>query len=143
MRTCPSSRFTYSINKENCTRGIVLEDPRGISFRILRESPADRRFASGIAGVFQRESLGFVAKCRKFLARLVDCRAADDRGLSMHIVSDYANARAFVLPGPTPRTRAGVASLTAILFVRARLHRKFRAMRRFARSKCFRSRFDL
>lgn len=69
-----------------------------------------------------------MAKYRKFLACPADYRAADDRGLSMHIVSDYANARAFVLLGPTPRT--GVARLTATLFVRTRLHRKFRAMRR-------------
>lgn len=46
----------------------------------------------------------------------VDYRAADDRGLSMHIVSDYANARTFVLLGRTPPT--GVASLTATLFAR-------------------------
>lgn len=47
----------------------------------------------------------------------------------MHIVSDYANVRAFVLLDPAPAT-GGVASLTATLFARARLHRKFRAMRR-------------
>jgi len=62
----------------------------------------------------------------------------------MHIVFDYANLRAFALLGPAPAT-GGVASLTATLFVRARLHRKFRAMRRaasrrFVRSKRFRSR---
>lgn len=43
-----------------------------------------------------------VANFRKFLACPADYRAADDRGLSMHIVSDYANVRAFVLLGPTP-----------------------------------------
>lgn len=55
------------------------------------------------------------AKRRGFLARAPSI-TADDRGLSMHIVSDYANARAFVLLGRTPPT--GVASLTATLFVR-------------------------
>jgi len=56
----------------------------------------------------------------EFLDCPVDYRAADNRGLSMHIVSDYANSRAFCVADRRCRCS------TVTLFARARLHRKFR-----------------